>query len=85
MTGFIDRQGKFYRCGYSEHDKTAIALFGKQPEFLHGFIKVWHGEYWIIDEYACCRLSATDEQLKTLVDLGIELDFDDLERWKQGI
>lgn len=30
-------------------------------------------------------IAATDEQIKTLVELGIELDFEDLERWKNGI
>lgn len=53
--------------------------------FLDGFIKVYEGKYWIEDGYSPCMLAATDEQIKTLVELGIELDFEDLVRWENGI
>ncbi len=85
VTGFIDRQGVFYKCEYFKHDETALRIFGTRLEFLDGFIKVYDGKYWIEDGYACCMMSATDEQIKTLVELGIPLDFDELERWKKGI
>ena len=85
MTGFIDRNGKFYECNYFEHDETALRIFGKPLEFLAGFVKVYAGKYWVEDGYFSCMIAATDEQLKTLVELGIELDFEDLARWKNGI
>ena len=85
MTGFIDRNGKFYECNYFEHDETALRIFGKPLEFLNGFVKVYAGKYWVEDGYSSCIIAATDEQIKTLVELGIELDFEDLERWKNGI
>lgn len=41
MTGFIDRDGKFYECKYFEHDETALRIFGKRLEFLDvKFMKV---------------------------------------------
>ena len=64
MTGFIDRNGKFYRCEYQEHDKTALEIFGKRLAFLDGFIKVYEGKYWVEDGYTSCPLAATDDQLK---------------------
>ena len=64
---------------------VAEKYFGKRLEFLDGFIKVWEGKYWIEDAYACGIMSATDEQIRTLVELGIELEFDEKNRWDKGV
>lgn len=38
MTGFIDRDGKFYECKYFEHDETALRIFGKRLVLVHGVV-----------------------------------------------
>ena len=76
--GWIDREGKFYGCSYSNHDAVAERILHSNDRVLEeqGWIKVYRastGEtVWYTDWRYCRSGGITEAQEKTLEEKGLE-------------
>ena len=76
--GWIDREGKWYGCRYMQHDDVAELVLHTSSRELeeNGWIKIFRT--WncqrdaYIDYQNGIRGRVTEQQLKTLVDIGME-------------
>lgn len=67
--GYIDPQGKWYGCNYSDHlDLCELVIRQDNPE-EYGWVKVYKSSFRDPDYYSR-RKFLTEEQKKTLCDIG---------------
>lgn len=74
--GFIDPDGKFYGCDYSNHEDLARFVLKQSSPEEFGWVKIYHAGDEI--DYYTRRKFLTEAQVKTLMERHIEVHDNDL-------
>ena len=79
IIGWIDLNGTFYQCGYSQHNECANALWGVNEESAekYGFVKCYVDDLTQSNQYYVNRF-LTQYQYNTLLILGFDVRTEDI-------